>query len=214
MSIRLARNCRAITTTTAVGIYSVAGTLGELLGVISFGVSQVVFRRMASREMGTWYPRVRRVTLLLTMCSCVVMALAVPFIVLGVLGPDYRGAIQISYVLIAASLPFASYHLDVAALCGLGRLKSARRVNAVAAVFLLVCCVVTIPAMQAWGATISSTLTYCVMAVYARWEMARNVPRHHGREANPSAFHHRCTEWKHAGSIPESDCRFRWLHYY
>ena len=165
----------ALTTTAAVGIYSVAAAMAEAVGLVSMGVSQIVFRRMASIGPGVWYAHIRKVTLLVALCACGLMALAAPYIVLDILGPAYEGAINIGYVLIAATLPLASYNMDIAALSGLGKLKSARRINMVGAGILLGCCLVTIPFMGVWGATISSVAAYIAMAVLARREIVRNT---------------------------------------
>jgi len=149
--------------------------MAEVVGLISLGVSQVVFRRMAVTGTGLWYKHIRNVTILLTACGCAVMALASPYVVWHVLGPAYMGAISVSYVLIAAMVPLASYNLDIAALSGLGRLASARRINVVGASILLTCCVVTVPFLNLWGATISTVVAYCVMALLARREIARST---------------------------------------
>ncbi|MBP1817713.1 polysaccharide biosynthesis C-terminal domain-containing protein [Mycobacterium sp. OAE908] len=164
-----------LATTAAVGIYSVAATMAEVVGLMSLGVSQVVFRRMAVTGTGLWYKHIRNVAMLLTVCGCAAMALASPYLVWHVLGPAYVGAISVSYALIAAMVPLASYNLDIAALSGLGRLASARRINVVGASILLICCVVTVPFLNLWGATISTVAAYCVMALLARREIARST---------------------------------------
>jgi len=164
-----------LATTAAVGIYSVAATMAEVVGLISLGVSQVVFRRMAVTGTGLWYKHIRNVAMLLTVCGCALMALASPYLVWHALGPAYQGAIGVSYALIAEMVPLASYNLDIAALSGLGRLASARRINVVGASILLTCCVVTVPFLNLWGATISTVAAYCVMALLARREIARST---------------------------------------
>jgi O-antigen/teichoic acid export membrane protein len=164
-----------LATTAAVGIYSVAATMAEVVGLISIGVSQVVFRRMAATGMGMWYRQIRNVTVLISVGGCVLMTLASPYVIWHVLGPAYEGAIGISYVLIAAMVPLTSYNLDIAALSGLGKLAIARRINVIGAGILLGCCVATIPFMGIWGATISTVAAYCVMAALARREIVRHT---------------------------------------
>jgi O-antigen/teichoic acid export membrane protein len=166
----------ALATTAAVGIYSVAATIAEVVGLVSMGVSQIVFRRMAATGTGLWYARIRKTTLILTLCGCALMAAASPYIVSHILGPAYDAAIDVSYVLIAAIVPLASYNLDIAALSGLGALEAARRINMVGAGVLLGSCVLTIPFIGIWGATLSTVAAYCLMAVLARREVVRFRP--------------------------------------
>jgi O-antigen/teichoic acid export membrane protein len=180
----------ALTTTATVGIYSVAATMAEVVGLVSMGVSQIVFRRMASTGTGMWYARIRKVALLLSLCGCGLMAVASPYIVLDILGSAYQGAITISYVLIAATVPLASYNLDIAALSGLGKLQRARRINMIGAGILLACCVVTIPFIGVWGATISTVAAYVMMAALARREIARNTLGRPSTRDRPSHGRH------------------------
>jgi O-antigen/teichoic acid export membrane protein len=158
----------ALATSGAVGIYGVAGTFTELLWLIPGGVAQIVFRRASLRGARAEYRRKRNVTLLCTLCLGVAMASCAHWIIPLLLGYAYIGAVEITYLLIVASLPMASYQLDVAVLNGLGRLKYAGFTTTIGTAVLVVGCLLLIPVWGAMGAAVASLVAYTALAIVAR----------------------------------------------
>jgi O-antigen/teichoic acid export membrane protein len=158
----------ALATSGAVGIYGVAGTFTELLWLIPGGVAQIVFRRASLRGSRAEYRRKRTITLLCTLFSGIALASCAHWIIPLLLGNAYTGAVGLSYVLIVASLPMASYQLDVAVLNGIGRLKYAGAATTVGSAVLLGGCVLLIPDWGAMGAAVASLVAYTAMAIVAR----------------------------------------------
>jgi O-antigen/teichoic acid export membrane protein len=115
----------ALATSGAVGIYGVAASFTELLWLVPGGVAQIAFRRVSLRGSRAEYKRKRTLALLCTLCSGVALAFCAHWMIPLLLGYAYIEAVEITYLLIVASLPMASYQLDVAVLNGLGRLKYA-----------------------------------------------------------------------------------------
>lgn len=164
-----------ISGSAAVGIYGAAATLTEAIWLIPGGVAQVVFKDASTTQAVQSSARARHVALVLTLVACVLLALAAAPVVNLLLGPDYAAAIPIVYVLIAASVPMASYQLDVAVLNGLGRLKEASRITLAGMTVLILGCLALIPAHGAMGAAIASVVSYALMAVTARWRVRQRA---------------------------------------
>lgn len=158
----------AMTTSAAVGLYGVAATLTEVLWIIPTGVAQVAFRRASVTRSADAGRQSRKLALIATGGACIVLAVIVPWIIPVVFGEAYRGSIELTYPLIAAVLPMASYQLDLAVLNGLGRLNAGGRVTVAGSAVLLVGCLVLIPHLMALGAAYASLAAYTVMAILAR----------------------------------------------
>lgn len=156
-----------------VGIYGTAASFTEMLGLIPAGMAQVAFRKASltgTRHAGALG---RKIALLITVFACLILALCTKPLVRILLGPAYEEGIGLAYVLILAALPLASYALDVAVLNGLGRLSQSGQATTLGSAILVVGCVLTIPALGAYGAAWSSVAAYTGMAVIARWHLRR-----------------------------------------
>jgi O-antigen/teichoic acid export membrane protein len=158
----------ALATSGAVGIYGVAGTLTELLWLIPGGVAQIVFRRASLGGSRAEYKRKRTIVLLCTLISGIALASFAGWLIPLLLGNAYIGAVELSYVLIVASMPMASYQLDIAVLNGMGRLKYAGATTTAGSAALLGGCALLIPGSGAMGAAVASLFAYTVMAIVAR----------------------------------------------
>ena len=159
--------------TTPVGIYGAAASFTEVLWLIPGGVAQVAFRRASVTGTRTAGATGRRITLLITGLACVVLAVCTRPLVTIMLGPAYAEAVGLAYILILASLPMASYQLDVAVLNGLGRLTQSGHATTLGSVMLAIGCVATIPAYGAYGAAWSSLAAYTAMAAFAHFYVRR-----------------------------------------
>lgn len=163
--------------TVPVGIYGTAATFTEMLWLLPGGVAQVAFRRASAGGSADARARTRRVTLSITVVACVALAAGTNFLVTYFLGAEYSNAVGLAYVLIAASLPMASYQLDVAVLNGLGRLSAGGRSTTVGAAILIGGCLLTIPRFGAFGAAWSSMAAYSAMALMARLQLRHYAVR-------------------------------------
>jgi O-antigen/teichoic acid export membrane protein len=153
--------------TAPVGIYGAAASFTEMLWLIPGGVAQVAFRRASVTGTRTAGATGRKITMLITGLACVVLAVCTQPLVTILLGPAYSQAVGLAYILIVASLPMASYQLDVAVLNGLGRLSQSGHATTLGTVILAIGCVATIPAHGAYGAAWSSLAAYTAMAALA-----------------------------------------------
>jgi O-antigen/teichoic acid export membrane protein len=167
----------ALTMSATVGIYSVAGTVTELLWILPSAIAQVAFRRAALLGQTHQYRRTRNAVLLLTLFLCFALAGTARWLIPALLGADYADSVALTYPLIVATIPMASYQMDVAVLNGLGQLKVASRITLTGSAVLAVACLVLIPLWAAWGAAIASLVAYTVMAVMARLWLRAEAPR-------------------------------------
>jgi O-antigen/teichoic acid export membrane protein len=159
---------------SAVGIYGAAATLTEALWLIPGGVAQVAFRRASASGSSREGAKARRVALALTAAASLVLAALTPYLIRRLLGSAYAGAVPITYILIAASLPMASYQLDIAVVNGLGMLKRASSITIAGVVCLALACMLLIPLWGAVGAAWSSLASYTLMATLARRRLRAN----------------------------------------
>lgn len=157
-----------LTSSTAVGLYGVAATFTEVLWIIPLGVAQVAFRRASVTRSADASRLSRNLALAVTAVACGFLAVMVRWIIPLLLGEAYRDAIGLSYILIVAALPMASYQLDIAVLNGLGRLNAGGRVTVSGSAVLLVGCFALVPHFGAQGAALASLVAYSLMAVLAR----------------------------------------------
>jgi O-antigen/teichoic acid export membrane protein len=167
----------ALTISATVGIYSVAGTVTELLWILPGAIAQVAFRRAALLGQTDQYRRARNAVLLLTLLGCLALAGTARWLIPALLGADYTGAVVLTYPLIVATIPMASYQMDVAVLNGLGRLKAASKITLTGSVVIAVACLALIPLWAAWGAAIASLAAYTTMAVMARLSLRAGATR-------------------------------------
>ena len=162
-----------MTGTAAVGVYGAAATFTEMLWLLPGAIAQLSFRR-ASLSRGSVQGRsVRRLTLLLTACFATALAAAAPWLIRILLGRGYEQAIPLSYILIAAAVPMASFQLDASVLNGLGRLRDGSRITLFGSLLLCGTCVLLIPQHGAFGAAWASLLSYSAMGIAAKVALTR-----------------------------------------
>ncbi len=161
-----------------VGIYGSAATFTEMLWLIPSGVAEVAFRRASVTGTQRAGAARRKITMLVTVLAGLVLVVCTGPIITILLGPAYSQAIPLAYILIPATIPMASYRLDVAVLNGLGRLSYGGYTTTVGSVVLIGGCFATIPSMGAFGAAWSSLVAYSTMAVMARWYLHREKSSH------------------------------------
>lgn len=163
-----------LTGTSAVGIYGAAATFSEILWIVPGAVAQVSFRRAGIAQSADAGRRARHAALGVTTVMAVGLALAGPPIIDIFFGPDYAEATSLLWVLLVASLPMASYQLDVSVLNGLGRLHDASRATLASSGLLAILCLAFIPRWGALGAAYASLCAYSVLAATVRLMLRRN----------------------------------------
>lgn len=160
-------------TTSAVGVYGVAATFTELLWLAPGAIAQVVFRATStSRDPGAG-SRVRKITLGLTIIGGIIIAFSAEWTIESFLGSGYADAVDLVYILLVAAIPFASYHLDISVINGLGQLRTAGAVTITGSAVLAVGCFALVPSHGAEGAAWASLIAYTTMAIFARRKLSR-----------------------------------------
>jgi O-antigen/teichoic acid export membrane protein len=154
----------------AVGTYSVAATLPELLRLVPYSLSEIVFTRSAADPAFTAarHEQVRRRCLALVGGLGLVAALASPVLVPLVFTDAFRDAVAPLIVLVVAELAIGSFYLDSRRLCGRGRIDRAALAAGIGLAVVLLGDLVLIPSFELIGAATASLLGYATMAVMAR----------------------------------------------
>jgi O-antigen/teichoic acid export membrane protein len=154
----------------AVGTYSVAATLPELLRLVPYSLSEIVFTRSAADPTYTAarHEQVRRRCLALVGGLGVVAAIAAPVLVPMVFTDAFRDAVAPLVVLVVAELAIGSFYLDARRLCGRGRIDRAAQAAGIGLAVVLLGDLVLIPSYELIGAACASLLGYAAMAVVAR----------------------------------------------
>jgi O-antigen/teichoic acid export membrane protein len=158
----------------SVGVYGVAATFTEMIWLIPSAVAQVAFRRASISNGVEAGRKVRRLTMALTFLLAGVLAITSSRLIDVLLGQQYASAVPLTYILLAAALPMASYQLDVAVLNGLGRLSASSRITLLGSVTLVVGCLATVPMWGPYGAAWSSLVAYSLMAGIAKYYLRRH----------------------------------------
>jgi O-antigen/teichoic acid export membrane protein len=154
----------------AVGTYSVAATLPEMLRLVPYSVSEIVFTRSAADPAYTAarHGQVRRRCLALVGGFGLLGAIAAPVLVPMVFTDAFRDAVAPLIVLVVAELAIGSFYLDSRRLCGRGRIDRAARAAGIGLAVVLLGDLVLIPSFELIGAATASLLGYATMAVMAR----------------------------------------------
>lgn len=147
----------------AVGIYGTAATFTETIWLIPMGVGQLLFRLSARNA----FHKIRRLQIAAILC---VISLAVGVAVLAepivnlLLGDAYSRSVPLVWLLLAASIPMAVYHLQAPVLNGAGDFKGTAIAAAISVAVLLTLCVSLIPRWNEYGAGVASFAAYSCMA--------------------------------------------------
>ncbi len=160
----------------AVGIYSVAAAVPELLRVPAAALSNSFFYRIAS---GLAHPhdfaRLRRSFILLSAVLSGLTFVAAPALVRLVFGERYLGAVGPLRVLLLAEIGVSVFQLDGFTLAGLNRIPQAALAAAAGLVVVTASDFALIPAFGINGAAWASVLGYSVMGGMAALLLRRQV---------------------------------------
>lgn len=152
----------------AVGLYSVAAAVPELLRVPAVALSASLFYRIAAgsaqpgdfRALRRWF-----IALAITM-SAVTFAVA-PILIRLVFGPRYAGSVGPLRVLLLAEVGVCVFQLDGFSLAGLNRIAKAAAAAAVGLVVVTVADVALVPPFKINGAAWASVIGYSIMGLTA-----------------------------------------------
>jgi O-antigen/teichoic acid export membrane protein len=154
----------------AVGTYSVAATLPELVRLVPYSLSEIVFRR-STADPGyspALHARLRQQCLVIVGALSALAAVTAPIVVPAVFTESFRDAVGPLVVLAAAEVGIGSFYLDARRLSGQGRIGDAARAAIAGLIVVLLGDVVLIPSFELMGAAAASLAGYTCMAVIAR----------------------------------------------
>lgn len=154
----------------AVGTYSVAATLPELVRLVPYSLGEIVFRRSTAEPEYTAarHGTVRAQCLGVVAGLGAVAALTAPFVVPAVFGDSFRDAVGPLVVLAAAEVGIGSFYLDARRLTGQGQIGEAARAACLGLAAVLIGDLVLIPGFELMGAAVASLVGYGCMAIAAR----------------------------------------------
>jgi O-antigen/teichoic acid export membrane protein len=167
-------------TPAAVGAYSVAATVPEILRLIPYSVSQLVFRQSAVDPSYSWrrYPRDRARVVALVAAAAAVAAVSAPWVIPAVFGEEFRSAVVPLEILLIAEVAIARFYMDSRCLTGVGLVRPAAAASVMGLVAVVVADLVLIPTAGLAGAAWASVLAYAVMAFQTHRALARIRPAH------------------------------------
>jgi O-antigen/teichoic acid export membrane protein len=173
----------------AVGVYSVAVTLPELLRLPSVALSQTVFYRLAA-GLGTVedFRRVRMWCLAVPAALSAVAFVVAPALLRAIFGDTYLAAVTPMRILLFAEVGVSVFYLDGFSLAGIGRLGDAAVSAVVGLVIVTLLDLVMIPAYGLAGAAWASAIGYSIMGVVALVLLGRRVARPAGGDPQPAAL--------------------------
>lgn len=156
----------------AVGVYSLAATLGEIPRLLPAAVGQLVMRDVA---LGTTRDGIRRAVRLavgLTVAAGVAIAVAGWVLIGPVFGPEFAAARPVLIVLLVAEVCLVPYGLAIRGLMGGGWTRVAGTLGGVGGLVGLVLFGLVIARWGLAGAAVASTVLYAGLSL-ASWSMLR-----------------------------------------
>ncbi len=160
----------------AVGLYSVAAAVPEMLRVPGLALANSLFYRIAA---GSAEPRdfrgLRRGFIALAAGLSAATLIAAPVLVRLVFGPEYMGAVGSLRLLVVAEIGICVFHLDGFSLTGLNRIGKAAMAASVGLVTVTLADVVLVPWLGINGAGWASILGYGLMGAAAAVFLQREL---------------------------------------
>lgn len=173
-------------TPAAVGLYSVAAAVPELLRVPAVALSNAFFYRIAA---GSAEPddfrRLRRAFIALAVGLSAATFIAAPLLIRLVFGPEYAGSVGPLRVLLLAEVSVCVFQLDGFSLAGLNRIGKAAAAAGLGLVVVTLADLVLIPALGINGASWASVLGYSAMGAAAAAFLRSEVRLRQGARRGP-----------------------------
>lgn len=156
----------ALVTTSAVGIYSVAATLTEVLLLIPTSVGQVIFHRIASGAIELRAVRALRLAnLAVSSALAILLAFLAPWLVDLLFGKHFDSATTPLRILLIGAVAMGAYLVDIACTNAQGNLARASTFTLLGLTVVTALDFILIPKWQASGAAWASTIGYVTMAI-------------------------------------------------
>ncbi|MFW3170392.1 lipopolysaccharide biosynthesis protein [Geodermatophilus sp. CPCC 206100] len=156
----------------AVGVYSLAATLGEVVRVVPIAAGQVLQRETAVDRRGGGAARLLRTALVITAAGALVGGIAAWWLIPPVFGPEFTGARDLLVVLLVAEVCFVPYALASRGLLGGGWTGTAGSLGMAGAICAVACYAVATRTGGAAGAAVASLLVYGGLSA-ASWALLR-----------------------------------------
>ena len=165
----------------AVGVYSVAVTMAELLGRIPTAAATILLPRVASGAPGgvAFTTRVARIVLLASIAGGLVLAAAGSFLITLFFGDDFSGAYTPLLRLLPGTVALALANVLASDLAGRGAPAILLYGSLIGLALTVVLDLTLSPAYGASGAALASTISYVVATIFIAVVFARR----HGMRA-------------------------------
>lgn len=152
----------------AVGVYSVAVTMAELLGRIPAAASTILLPRVASGAPGgvAFTTRVARIVLLASIAGGLVLAAVGSFLITLFFGDDFSGAYTPLLLLLPGTVALALANVLTSDLAGRGAPAILLYGSLIGLALTVVLDLLLIPAYGASGAALASTISYVVATIF------------------------------------------------
>jgi O-antigen/teichoic acid export membrane protein len=176
-------------TPSAVGVYSVAAAVPELLRIPSFALSYAIFYRIASGiAEPADFQALRRWFIGGTVVLSTGTFLVAPLLIRVAFGPTYNDSVGPLRILLLAEVGVTVFHLDSASLAALDRIRQAAGAAVAGLAVVVLADLWLIPSFGIRGAAWASVAGYSVMGVAAAlWRGRQSGPRNrvtgHDQEA-------------------------------
>ncbi len=156
--------------TTAVSLYSLAATLGEMPRLLPGSVGQVLLRDVALVGSAAPVRRARVVAFGLTTAASVVVAAVGWLLIVPVFGSEFGPARPVLVLLLAAEVCFVPYGLATRGLIGGGWTGAAGRLGGAGGLAAVALFAIAVPLWTMVGAGVASLVLYLALSVIA-WRM-------------------------------------------
>lgn len=168
----------------AVGIYSVAAAVSEILRLIPAGFGQIAMFRTASRSIGQEeLDRARRFILLAMIPCLATLAWFAPLVLERAFGSEFGNAATPLRILLVGEIAIMSFQIDSRILAGRGLTKASGVSGLIGLVSVLILDLALVPHFDIAGAAWASVFSYSAMGVSA-YIFARRSRR---RPENPDS---------------------------
>lgn len=153
----------------ALGNYSIAVMLSELIWIIPTALGQVIYNRIAGDKDNTasleLVKKTHRIVLSFLLLCTLIAALLGPCLIPFVYGNDFHGAILPFLVLLPGTLIMVSTKLLAKLFTASGHIAVTNKVQIISSIVSIILYLVLIPRMGILGAAIAATIGYIIGAV-------------------------------------------------
>lgn len=157
------------------GVYGAVATMAEAPWLVAAAISPILGTQMARDRdheiLRYWWRRAMTLTAVTSICATAAGA----FIVVDVLGPEFRGGLPALIVLAPAAILLGSSQLDMAACLALKDLAAVSRITTAGAIVLASTAVPLSYLYGATGCALASLGSYALMAILARTTVRRSL---------------------------------------